>query len=359
MSLINKMLRDLDERHASDLEKEGIARHVRTLPPPQRSLPWRAGLLTLAGGVVGALVVWLLLGTRHEPAPPAARSPSPASAPQQPSMSAQPLLPGLDQIKDHTRVELPVQIQKKTEKKAAAATTESSTEDGGLKLDRTMYSDNRPSTNSTATLRPPPAEDGEARIEKQPRAPVISEAAEAEYRKGMNAIKRGATQEAMVALGNALRIDGRHLLARQALLSLYVDQKQWDGAISIGKEGLAADPKQIGWAMLVGRLQFEQGQPDMAMETLSHHVKYAERNGEYLAFYALLLQKSKNYTEAIERYRMALALRPNEGRWWYGLGLALEGAQRSDEARQSFRQARATGNLPADLAGAVEQKLHP
>lgn len=353
MSLINKMLRDLDERHASDLEKEGIARHVRTLPPPERSLPWRNGLLALAGGIGGAAIFWLLSGAHRESAPPAVAPPPTVSThkmePVAPSM-----LPGIDQFKSQTRVAMPA-----SKKQVPKAVVETSAEEGGLKLDRTMYSDSHPPSNPAAMPRPPQAADGEARIEKQPRTPVFSEAAEAEYRKGMNAIKRGVAQDATVALGNALRIDSRHLLARQALLSLYVDQKQWDEAIAVGKEGLAADPKQIGWAMLVGRLQFEQGQPDTALETLSQHVKYAERNGEFLAFYALLLQKSKNYPESIERYRMALALRPNEGRWWYGLGLALEGAQRIDEARQSFRQARATGNLPADLAGAVEQKLHP
>jgi tetratricopeptide (TPR) repeat protein len=76
-----------------------------------------------------------------------------------------------------------------------------------------------------------------------------------------------------------------------------------------------------------------------------------------MAFHALLLQRMKRLPESIEQYRAALTLKPGEGRWWYGLGLVLEASQRPDDARQAFAQARAAGNLPADLAAAVEQKV--
>lgn len=234
--------------------------------------------------------------------------------------------------------------------------------ESGLRLDRVL-DDAKAALPAQARAVSGPVssaeDDAATRIDKVSRTPVVSELADAEYRKGMNALKRGAAAECIASLSAALRIDGRHLQARQALIGVYVDQKMWNEAIALGAEGLALDPKQTGWAMLVGRLRFEQGDNAGALSVLEEHAKYAERNGEYQAFFALLLQKARKYPESIERYRTALALRASEGRWWYGLGLALEGADRKEEARQAFRQARATGNLTADLAAAVEQKLRP
>jgi MSHA biogenesis protein MshN len=363
LSLINSMLRDLDQRQAETLDKSGIARHVRALPPG-RELPWRGLVLALSGALCGAGVVWLLMSIQSAPSPaasPATVAPELTAAP----MNAPAPQPVVTPPKAGTGVHLAAPDQTTLTHlpgKPAARPMPAEGRESGLRLDRVLV-DVKPAMQAPARSVSGPVsnaeDDAAARIDKVSRTPAVSELADTEYRKGMNALKRGVVSEAVAGLSSALRIDGRHLQARQALLGLYVDQKMWNEAIALGVEGLALDPKQTGWAMLVGRLRFEQGDNAGALTVLEEHAKYAERNGEYQAFFALLLQKVRKYSESIERYRTALALRASEGRWWYGLGLALEGADRKEEARQAFRQARATGNLTADLAAAVEQKLHP
>jgi MSHA biogenesis protein MshN len=194
-------------------------------------------------------------------------------------------------------------------------------------------------------------------IDKRPRTSAASDAADTEYRKGLSAVRRGALAEAIERLQAALRLDSHHISARQALLSLLVEQQQWGEAQSLLDEGLAIDPAQTGWAMALARLQLENGKLADAVGTLAQHAKYADQNADYMAFHALLLQKQKRSREAAERYRAALALKPTEARWWYGLGVVLETDQKTQEAREAFLKAREIGNLPPELAGAVEQKL--
>ncbi len=355
MSLMNKMLRDLDERRASELEKDGISRHVRTLPP-SKAVPWKGPALTIVGAIAGAVVVWMGLTWRQETIPPLPHVTA-GSDVIVPPVQPQPIYPVAEQFHQSAKPESG-QARQEFQRPVPRKDDE---HESSLKLDRTLvisgtkYQEPAPSAPAVAR------EAGEtpvaqSRIEKQPRTPVASEASDAEYRKGMNAIKRGSAGEASTSLRAALRIEPGHLAARQALLSILVDQKQWDEAQAVGTEGLALDPKQAGWAMLVARLQVERGDMPAAIKTLDEHTQYAERNADYLGFHALLLQKVKRLPEAIERYRSALALKPGEGRWWYGLGLALEASQRSVEAKEAYAQARASTNLPADLAAAAEQK---
>jgi MSHA biogenesis protein MshN len=59
----------------------------------------------------------------------------------------------------------------------------------------------------------------------------------------------------------------------------------------------------------------------------------------------------------VERYQAATRLAPNEGRWWAGLGIALDAAGKSADAREAYQKARSLPGLPADLAHYVEQRL--
>lgn len=356
MSLINKMLRDLDQRQASATERAGVAAsQVRALPP-ERRFPWSRVLLVLAGAAVGAAALWLLItvpATTQGPANPAAPV---SSAPAQPVLSSVtgPAPPGVAIAMPALVVPMP---GVEREEPAAAATRVES-----LQLDLRLSQAPEPGRDEPArpeavSRAKAPVAAVPAAIDKRPLDAPGGNPAEAEYRKAMAAFRQGRSSEALPAFQNALRLDGHHVAARQALLSLLMEQGRWPEAQVVAGEGLAVDAAQPGWAMILARLQVEQGQVAAAQETMSRHAAHGEGSADYQAFHALLLQKLQRPKEAVDRFRVATSLRPNEGRWWYGLGLALEADQRPREAREAFRQALDTGNLPAELAVASEHRL--
>ncbi len=196
-----------------------------------------------------------------------------------------------------------------------------------------------------------------ASIDKQAKNGQTRELAEAEYRKGMQAIKYGDNAAAMQSLRRTLELDPELVKARQALLSLLVSGKQWAEAQQVVQSGLALDPAKSGWALILARLHFELGDTPAALETLEHYAAHAGRDADYQGFFAYLLQKQQHPAEAAERFKAALALRPSEGRWWFGLGLALEGAGKRNEAKEAYAKAREIGNLPPDMAQVIEERL--
>lgn len=352
MSIINQMLRDLDARHASANERAGLPASLRSLPPEQRSRP-RGWLLLLAGVCAGALIAWFIV-SQQTPPPVATQSqavmPAPATVPDvaapapapQPASEPPPAPAPASAAKPApTSTPKPVQVPQAAPAVAKALPA-------------------APVEKPAPAVAPPaptvaPAVEG--RIDKQPKGGHARELAEAEYRKGMQAANIGDVAAALPALRRALEIDPGHAKARQALLSVLASSRQWEELKQVAQAGLALDPARPGWASILARLQHEQGDTEGAVKTLETHAAHAAGDADYQGLFAFLLQKQKRHAEAAQRYQAALELRPGEGRWWFGLGLALDAAGRADEARTAYGKARDSGNLPAEMLGVIEQKL--
>lgn len=370
MSVINQMLRDLDARDASDQERAGLPPRLRTLPPAARAgkRPW--GLLVV-GIVIGAVLaggVFSLMttgGPAVSAASPPAVPPAPTFAPAPPTVIDDGAMKLSTMIHDAGTVQSPVETTRvpppqalpsakalPAAKPAAAPATPAPA---------ASVKPAKPAVAATTSTKPPAAPASEAaadtQIDKRPKGGHAREMADAEYRRGMQAAKQGDPAAAVAAFTRSLEHDPAFARARQALLATLVGGRQWAEARQVAEAGLALDPAQSGWAVILARLQFEQGEADAAIGTLERHAAHAGGDADYQGLFAYLLQRQQRPAEAAEHFRAGLALRPGEGRWWFGLGLALENSGKPAEAKAAYARAREAGNLPADMATVIEQKL--
>jgi MSHA biogenesis protein MshN len=179
--------------------------------------------------------------------------------------------------------------------------------------------------------------------------------AEGEYRRALNALQDGRMTETVAALEQALRLDPGHEAARQTLVGLLIEAKRLDEAMRHLQAGLAMDARQPALAMLLARLQIERG--GSGIETLTRTLPYAGNNADYHAFLAGALQREQRHREAAEQYQVALRAAPGNGVWWMGLGMSLQADKRNAEALEAFQHARASGTLGPELQAFVERRL--
>lgn len=309
MSLINQMLRDLDEREASALERDGLAAQVRALPR-EKGFPWASVLPIAVGAGIAAAGIWLAYDASTS-APAPAQSPAPIAIAAAPAAAmAMPVLV----------VPMPTESPEVVAEPVAAPVAELPP------MEHKLSPPPRPAEAPVPPVAAAPAPAAPAalpaQIDKRPLTPLAN-TAESEFRKALAAHRQGRPNEATEGFQNALRLDARHVSARQALLSLLLEQQRWPEAQAVAAEGLALMPAQPGWAMILARLQVEQGQLAEAEQTMAAHAAHGERSPDYQAFHGLLLEK----------------------------------LQRPQEARAAFLKARELGNLPPELAAAVEQRL--
>jgi len=345
MSLINQVLRDLDQRQAGGTAMPAA---VKARPAPHRHRP-RIALAALAAVTVGGVgaLTWTLgahsaqphaMATAAVAVPVAAPAPTPVVVVQTPTpvVIAAAATPASAAIPATTRATAaPVTVP-------AAASTLVAT-----------------APTAAPIAAPKPIADApapEPRIEKRAPTRTAHERAEAAYQRGIAAHQQAQLADASSAYASALREEPAFAPARQALAGVLIAQGRGDDARALLAEGLALAPRQPGLAMMLARLHAERGELQQAADVLQA-AAIVSASPEERAFHAAILQKLDRHGEAAELFAAALRVTPTNGVWWMGLGMSLAADGRNDTAREAFNRARASGTLSPELAQYVEQRV--
>lgn len=346
MSLINKMLQDLDARGSqSGASLQGEIKPVLAAEPrlPVRQIALGATVLVLA---MAASAWWWIkkpaapvprplavqAAAPVPPADPVRRAPLPAETP--PADSA-----------GKARLGVPDAAPAPAEPEIKAAEPRPARQATAIRTRPTLPpAQKAPIVAGTA---PAAAQEGRSMSEAQ--------RAERQYRDAIGLLDQGRVAAAMDALGQTLKLDPRHDGARQSLVSLLIEAGRKDEAMQQLEQGLAVDPGQAQLAMLLARMQIERGQSGVA--TLMRTLPAASGNADYHAFLAGALQRDGRHGEAVEQYGAALRANPDNGVWLMGMGISLQADRHPAQARAAFERARDSRTLSAPLLEFVQRKL--
>ena len=352
MSLINKMLQDLDARGTPD--GRGDAAGIRSVPERERGQGVSRALVF--GGAAGLTAAAIALGWvywKRPPVPPVLVSVANTPLP----VAAQLAVP----------VSVPAPVAAPAPAPAPVATAPVAPEPV-LQAGETVA----PAKVHAAEMRritQQPARPAVAPVVKTP-APAASERilggkqitpqqrVENEYRRALGQLQDGRVSEALAGLQQTLQLDPRHQGARETLVRLLLEAQRPDEAARQLQLSLALDPKQPAQAMMLARLQLDKANGGAAaLDTLMRSLPHAADNGDYRAFLAAVLQREQRYREAAEQYQLALQTAPDNSVWWMGLGIALQADNHPAQARQAFERAKGLQTLSPQLQAFVERKL--
>jgi len=333
MSLINKMLQDLDRRQA--LAGATDASVVQAMAPGAaqrggREWLWRivAVLLTLGLG----WVIWvgyqllpkpLVTNLALQPAPP---PPAPkvtvTAPPPPPAAVAEPTPPG--------PVEAPPVTAPDT-----------------LRLAREIETPLRERAAKAPKLAAALPALPKGTVDKRDRVYSAAETADAQFRRAAVLLNQGRLSEAEDHLAGALRADPSHGAARQTYVAMLLEQHRVEAARRLLQEALAINPAQPAFAVALARIYTEQRDYRNALEVLDK-AGPAARNAEFQAMRGAVLQRLGKHAEAVEAYQNAIRITPQPGTTWVGLAISLETLGRRPEAAQAYRRALDAGSLAAE-----------
>lgn len=366
MSVINKMLQDLDRRQALGAGAEAHVVRASNAKSGGHEWFWRilVVLLTVALGWMGWVAIQLLprkpIATElafqaaaearsraTKPAPvvapagPAAVTPAPAPTPAAPAeeakpVEAKPVAPApvvSDALRLALQLETPI-----PERAAAPAKTEA------------------PKTVSAKPKeKPADAAPAKGTVDKRPRASSGGDNAEAHFRRAALLLNHGRVSEAEEQLAGALRADPSHAGARQAYAALLIEQRRLHEAQRLLQDALTLNPEQPTLALTLARILVGQREYGAALQVL-------ERAGpasgaDFQAMRGAVLQRVGRHADAVNAYQSALqtgAAQPATS--WVGLGISLESLGRRSEAVLAYRRALAAGPLAQEARDYAESR---
>lgn len=330
MSLINRVLKDLDRKGAAPASLSGV-QVVHQRPAPARRA-WRWVVPPLAAGLAAVWWFW--------PQPqPAIQTPAP------PPQEAAPQLRMSETLSDPLAAPPPGEGGRAPETTPAPLAAVPEPTRSAPPPARGEPSQRETSPRDTSRDFTPPVrldtrlpEPRPARILKEARPPTPGEQAEQSWREATRLIEQGRGHAALEWLEAALRLDPNHAQARQSLIALSLETGDTTRGEALLREGMRVHPNDAWYHRGLGQLYLQRGDAAQAAILLKSGLGKGV-DAEYWGLYAAVLGKSGRHEEAARAYGEAARLNPEHGPWWLGLAVSLEqGGQRADAAA-AYRRA--------------------
>ena len=341
MSLINKMLQDLEQRSDASSRSQPLVGDVRAVASAGASRP-RVGVLIalLVLGGIALAAAWITLR-------PSAPKPALASIAARPAVAA---MVAAASAPVAVASAPPTQAKPKPAIEAPAIAAATPASANPVLAQAVIKKPSQPAADDAASdpvssVRAPEA----APPAKSSKRFTPQQQADNLYLQAFAQLQQGRSVEARQNLQQVLGLNADHVKARQLLASLLIEANALDDAAALLREGLKRSPSETAFSMALARLQLESGEADKALETLAQGAQTAGDEPQYHGFYAVLLQRAKRHDEAVQHYLLALRSDPAMPNWLVGIGISLQEQGRNSDAAEAFARARDGGLLNAQL----------
>jgi MSHA biogenesis protein MshN len=192
-------------------------------------------------------------------------------------------------------------------------------------------------------------------VDKRDRARSAADNAEAHFRRAALLLSHGRVSEAEAQLIAALQVDPRHMAARQAYISLLLEQQRVAAARRSLQDALALDAEQPTFALALARIHASERDYAGALAVLERSASVGQ-GGDFQAFRGAMLQRLGRHPEAVEAYQHALGNGGGSATAWIGYGISLEALGRRSDAGQAYRRALSSGPIAAEAREYAESR---
>jgi MSHA biogenesis protein MshN len=371
MSIINKMLQELDRRHARAAPPgQSLHPEVRAVRAARGSSEWFwrtvAGLMLIAAvwtlwvvyqlqprSIATELAERAAQNSRRAAASGAPRKPvalaslagAPATGPQPvpvETVAAKPAPETLAAPIEMLRLALTIDtpLAPRPQRQSAPAPTEK----------RTARVAAAPKPHAEPVRAAP------ARIEKRELDRSPADRAENHFRRAAQMLERGRVADAEDALLAALDADAAHQAARQTLVALYIEQGRIEDARRHLQEGLAFNPGYAPFAVALARIHVDRSDFAAGLTVLEQAAAAGRGNADFHALHGAVLQRLGRHDQAADAYRLALGSAPQSGATWVGLAISLEALGHLPEAAEAYRRGVGSGSLAVEVRAYADQR---
>lgn len=154
---------------------------------------------------------------------------------------------------------------------------------------------------------------------------------------------------------DVLLMTPEHKAARKQLAALWFGRQSYQAAINVLSQGTQLYPDDSEFRLMKARIYLNQGQTIAAVNTLKE-LPYVE-DVEYQALLASHAQQISQFDIAATAYQLLAKLEPTAGRWWLGLAVAYDSNSEFDQAVKAYDQAIDKSDLSENARQFARQRV--
>lgn len=347
MSLINQMLKDIDERKGDGGQRPAAMRPVAS----RQWLPWLlVGVLLAALLAVLAWMQWQQSPVAVVPPAMPAATPAAETASRETTAAADPAgaaaVPAVETA-TAPATEIPSETGKAGNPVAAAETTVTETREDAAKP-----APSKPAVSPTAQI---DTDSGSMSISRH--IPDPESVAADQINDGLRLFSQGRFAAAIGKLGSGLKVLPDRDDAREALYVSLRREGRIAEAEGILQDGLSDAREPARFAKLLARELAQRKALEDALLVLGINPPTADSDPEYFAIWGAIAQQHGDYARAVEIYQSLLRYFPDNSTWHAGLGIASEQTGARDTAIASYQRALQIGGLEPTVKSYIEQRL--
>lgn len=364
MSVINKMLKDLEDRSVSNTESGHGPSAVPVAQKSNASLLIVALVLLLIANVIGWFVYQLYtenqsLKTRS------AEAIQPTANKTEPEVLKPIITKSVSKTTQTEKIVTPINEDVKSTFSESKPLASPQILQKQSKNDTPDSSENEPAFPKTNTQKSAPIKQVQVEKTAEKKAkPVMKverkqlspkELAAKKMARAERAITENDTQLAEKLFEEVLILVPNHQIARKQLAALWYGRQAYRPALNLLQQGLAIDRDNSDFRLMKARIYLTQGQVAPAFDVLS--VLKNTQNIEYQSLLANAAQQLQNFSAAENAYQQLVSLEPQNGRWWLGLAVAQDSNSNFAQAMESYAAAIQQGGISQSASDFAKQRI--
>ncbi len=371
MSVINQMLKDLEQQPSPSLSQRDLPTGAVTVTQPSGSRKLLVALvasITLVTGSAG----YLLMQDNIAPAMAApvvavpakvalAAAPSgeavPAEMVQEPVVDnrTERVSDSAEQAVQATLIQAPA-TSKKQDVAPPAVVTQVAPVPVAQAEPTQQVSAQPPAKKQVASAKAV-TETSENSISIKPITRTPQQQAQLYAQQAEQALLSGDKEQAKLRFNQVLKLDSSHDQAREKLAALLYGEQRTKSAVTLLREGLAVSPEHANFRLMLARIFMQNKNKQQAYYYLKPHQPEIAGHTDYYAMLAGLAQNLGDLDTALSAYLKLTAHEPNRAKWWLGLGITADKLQQGELALTAYHKAQTMGQLSAASRNYIDTRI--
>lgn len=153
-------------------------------------------------------------------------------------------------------------------------------------------------------------------------------------------------------------LDNRYAYqSRETFAKLLLNEGELLAAYNLAESGLQQAPNHAGFKKIKARVLIADGQINDAVELLSSRAPAVAEDLEYHEILATAQLASRDYEGALISYSNLVQQNRSQGKWWYGFAFSQDSLGNDQVARQAYNRAIQQPNLSTNLRRHSQDRL--